>query len=371
MKRRSILVVAALAAIAVIVATTAAQAGRSSMKAVPKVFSVQVADTTGEWVKYNRKTCKYEKVKSLGTHYKAVLRKEPTKYKIAYGPEDQVLPFLLRQNKSIKGALSQIGVDWKLWDNEAVNPAAANTKPVQNAQQIAAYKPRVVLWMNVYSALTPVTMKTFNQACIPVVQFDISPDANAVFFGSDQKASGVVAANFAAKRISARGWDLSQTWIVVGGQVSAFGTAPGSAQERVTAYIDRLTTLLPGITKDRTAVLDCPDTAGCRSVMADWLTAHPQAKFVTGDAVNDQRALGMQAALKAAGFSSNALIIGIGEEPAAVTLIDQGDTIYQGTVQYFPERRGLFAVPLAQDIANDKPVPKSVYVPLGVYSGPK
>ncbi|PWU24070.1 MAG: hypothetical protein C5B48_07550 [Candidatus Rokuibacteriota bacterium] len=355
--------------IAALVAVAAAATSQGRRGAAPKVFGTQVADTSGHWVKYNRSTCKFESVNSVGKHYKAVLRQETQKYRIAYAPEDQVLPFLLRQNKSIKAALTRIGVDWKLWDNQVLNPAVANTQPIQNAQQIAAYKPRVVLWMNVLSALTPASMKIFNDACIPVVQFDIAPDPNSVFFGSNQLASGIVAANFAAKIIKQRNWDLSQTWVVVGGHLSAFGNAPGSAQERVTSYVNQLTKVVKGITPDHTAVLDCPDTAGCRSVMADWLTSHPEAKFITGDAVNDQRELGIYDALKAAGFTNNAVLVGIGEEPAAVTLIDQHDPMYVGSVQYFPERRGLFAVPLAQDIAHDQPVPQALYIPLGVYSG--
>jgi ABC-type sugar transport system substrate-binding protein len=175
-----------------------------------------------------------------------------------------------------------------------------------------------------------------------------------------------VSAQYAAPIIKKRGWNLSQTWIVSTGSVSEFGNGPGSAQERITAFSTELRKLLPGIPASHVTLLDCNTTPICRSDMSDWITAHPQAKYVTGDTVYDIRSLGAYAALKAANFGKNALIIGNGDEPAAKALVKAGDPINAAEIDANEQIGGEYVIPLVEDILAGKPVPSSTFIPVTV-----
>ena len=89
--------------------------------------------------------------------------------------------------------------------------------------------------------------------------------------------------------------------------------------------------------------------------MADWLTAHPQAKYVTGATVYDIRSLGAHAALKAAGFRDNAALVGNGLEPAAKALVDGNDPIMVATLDPGEQNGGKYVIPLALDILAGRP----------------
>jgi ribose transport system substrate-binding protein len=355
-------------AIAVAVPVTALGVGASiGTAATPK--NTMVAATTGKWVKYNKSTCKYVSVKSKGLKYSAVMRKAPAGTNISWGTQDTVYPFTLLLNKDIKKQATAAGVKLKVWDNKGDNTSLNTTEPVKNAQGIVASKPAVNLWMNTYGPLTTKTMNLFNKACIPTVQFYIAPGKNAIYFGNSQPQQGIAAADYVAPIIKARGWDLSQTWIVSTGQLSAFGNDPGSPQERITFFTTQLQKLLPALPKDNVTLIDCTDTANCRTAMADWITAHPQAKFVTGATVYDIRSLGAHAALKAAGFTNNAALVGNGLEPAAKALVDANDPIMVGTEDPGEQNGGRFSIPLALDILAGKAVPTATYIPVSVYCG--
>lgn len=350
-----------LAALAVGASLSTAATGKNTV----------VADTAGKWVKFNMNSCKYVSVKSRGAKYTARMRKAPAGTKISWGTQDTVFPFTLLLNKDIKKQAAAAGVQLRVWDNKGDNSSLNTTEPVKNAEQIVAWKPSVNLWMNTYGPLTPKTMGMFNAArpCIPTVQFYIAPGKNAIYFGNSQPQQGIAAANYVAPIIKKRGWDLKQTWIVSTGQVSAFGNDPGSPEERITYFTKQLQKLLPGLPKNQVTLLDCADTPACRTAMSDWLTAHPQAKFVTGATVYDIRSLGAHAALKAAGFKDNAALVGNGLEPAAKALVDAGDPIMVSTLDPGEQNGGKYVIPLALDILAGKPVPTATYIPVSAYCG--
>jgi ABC-type sugar transport system substrate-binding protein len=339
----------------------------SSIAAAP--ISTVTAGTSGKWVKYDQSTCKYVPTKSMGDKYTAVLTKSSKPYKIAWGTQDTVFPFTLLLNADIEKQAKAAGLDLKVWDNKGNDPSVASTQPVTNASQIVAWHPDLNLWMNTNGPLTAKTMSLFNAAkpCIPTVQFYISPGTNAIYFGNSQPQQGIVAADYAAPIIKKRGWDLAKTWIVSTGSISVFGSAPGSAQERITAFTPELRKLLPGIPANQVTYLDCNTTPACRTSMADWITAHPQAKYIVGDTVYDIRSLGAYAALKAAGFKDNALLVGNGKEPAAVALVKANDPIMVATLDPGEQNGGKYVVALAEDILAGKPVPTGTFIPVTAY----
>ena len=357
--------------IVTVVMVVALGTGASLATAGPVAKNTVIADTSGKWVKFNQKTCKYAATKSLGKKYVAKMRKAPTGTKIAWGTQDTVFPFTLLLNKDIKKQAAAARTQLKVWDNKGDNSSLNTTEPIKNAQGIVAWKPSVNLWMNTYGPLTPKTMDLFNKArpCIPTIQFYIAPGKNAIYFGNSQPQQGIAAADYVAPIIKARKWDLKQTWIVSTGQKSAFGSDPGSPEERITYFTKQLQKLLPGLPKNQVTLLDCADTPACRTAMADWLTAHPQAKYVTGATVYDIRSLGAHAALKAAGFKSNAALVGNGLEPAAKALVNGNDPIMVATLDPGEQNGGKFVIPLALDLLAGKAVPTATYIPVSAYCG--
>ena len=358
-----------LAGVACLVILASAVAAGSSSAAAP--LSKVTADTSGKWVKYNMATCKYAAAPSQGKKYTAVLTKSAKPYKVAWGTQDTVFPFTLLLNKDISAQASRAGLQLKVWDNKGNDQSVSSTQPILNANEIVAWKPDINLWMNTLGPLTAKSMKLFNDAkpCIPTVQFYISPGDNAIYFGNSQPQQGIAAADYAAPIIKKRGWDPSKTWIVSTGSVSAFGNDPGSPQERITYFTTELRKKIPGIPANQVTLLDCNTTPDCRTAMADWITAHPQAKYITGATVYDIRSLGAYAALKAAGFSKNALLIGNGLEPAAKALVDQNDPIMVSTLDPGEQNGGKFVIPLAMDILAGKPVPTGTFIPVSPYCG--
>ena len=103
--------------------------------------------------------------------------------------------------------------------------------------------------------------------------------------------------------------------------------------------------------------------------MADWITAHPQAKYITGATVYDIRSLGAYAALKAAGFKDNAVLVGNGLEPAAKALVDGNDPIMVSTLDPGEQNGGKYVLALAEDILAGKPVPTGTFIPVSAYCG--
>jgi len=363
MKRR-LNYIGVLAVIAVVSA-----AATASVSAAP--ISTVTAGTSGKWVKYDMSTCKYVPTKSLGTKYTAVLTKAAKPYKVAWGTQDTVFPFTILLNKDIAKQAAAAGMSLKVWDNKGNDQSVSSTQPIINAQQIVAYKPDINLWMNTLGPLTAKSMSLFNAAkpCIPTIQFYISPGQNAIYFGNSQPQQGIAAADYAAPIIKKRGWDLAKTWIVSTGSVSAFGNDPGSPQERITYFTTELRKLLPGIPANQVTLLDCNTTPDCRTAMADWITAHPQAKYITGATVYDIRSLGAYAALKAAGFKDNAVLVGNGLEPAAKALVDGNDPIMVSTLDPGEQNGGKYVLALAEDILAGKPVPTGTFIPVSAYCG--
>ena len=95
--------------------------------------------------------------------------------------------------------------------------------------------------------------------------------------------------------------------------------------------------------------------------MADWLTAHPQAKYVTAVThIDSVYSLGLANALRDAGFGDRAIVVGRGGDAGYMKLIAKGDPIVavDGNPQF--TQWGVPIVAMAEDIALGNPVPALV-----------
>lgn len=98
-------------------------------------------------------------------------------------------------------------------------------------------------------------------------------------------------------------------------------------------------------------------------VAQDILQAHPDVNLIFG--VNDPTALGIVAALEAAGKVGQVKVIGFDGQPEAKAAIKSGK-IYADAVQY-PDRIGKLAVERVIKYLSGEPVPLVTLIPTGLY----
>ena len=91
--------------------------------------------------------------------------------------------------------------------------------------------------------------------------------------------------------------------------------------------------------------------------MRNWLTAHPQAKYIIGAAWDDSRAPGMVQALNDAGIKSNGIIVGRATVNTSLETMASGNPTYAADLNMGFTQWGPSMVALAEDIAAGKPVP--------------
>ncbi|HQJ52257.1 MAG TPA: sugar ABC transporter substrate-binding protein [Anaerolineae bacterium] len=109
------------------------------------------------------------------------------------------------------------------------------------------------------------------------------------------------------------------------------------------------------------------DVERCRSVVADFLTAHPNEKIILWTHV-DQMALSCLSAVKGANRLGDVYIAQTGGDPSIFPELRKADSIIVGTASFFPEMWGEDLVPLAIQMLNGEvtapPViePKTIFI---------
>ena len=335
-------------------------------------LSTVTADTSGKWVKYNMATCKYVPTKSLGKKYTAVLTKSAKPYKVAWGTQDTVFPFTLLLNKDIAKQAAARRADAEGLGQQGQRPVGQQHAADPQREQIVAYKPDVNLWMN---TLGPLTAKSMSCSTTPS---RASRRSSSTSRPARTRSTSATASRSRGSPPPTTPRRSSRS--AAGTSRRPGSSAPAPCRRSATTRAARrsgsptsrpqLRKLLPGIPANQVTLLDCNTTPDCRTAMADWITAHPQAKYITGATVYDIRSLGAYAALKAAGFKDNAVLVGNGLEPAAKALVDaerpdHGLDARSGRA----ERREVRACRSRMDILAGKPVPTGTYIPVSPYCG--
>ena len=97
-------------------------------------------------------------------------------------------------------------------------------------------------------------------------------------------------------------------------------------------------------------------------MVSDVLPGIPEAEHIVGTAINDGTALGIIAALEAAGRKDQGIVIGQNADPSAREEMVKEGSIYLGSTAYFPENYGDYLVPAIIDVLECRPLPPSIYV---------
>jgi len=270
-------------------------------------------------------------------------------------------------NPSMRRAAEAAGVELLLLNNAY----PSTTKPLENADTCVTRGADVVVSFNVFGEIAPAIMAKYNEARIPVIAVDVA-HPGSVFYGADNCKTGILAGEFAVQWAKDNGWPLDQIQVVTGSD-PAVGGAPAC---RNTGFVDAIKAAVPEIPEanfhdvdTRTGELGA--VAGAIAAMTDWLTAHPDARYIVSTSINDDRAYGIAQAMTQAGRGDpkvDGIVVGKNAETVALNAIRAGDSPLVGTVSFFGNRYGDYLVPLAIDVLAGNAVPSIVSVPHEVIS---
>lgn len=356
----------ALALVGVTTALVVSTALAATMKFKPgKVLETHATVSfKGPWYVYNKSACRFRVTAKHPKAYVSQLRRQPG-MRLAYSPEGTQTAFDKTLNDVTRRAAVKAGMKFFQFSNEY----PSTTLPLQAADQAKTVKADVVISANVQPDLYPAIQKKYEQSCIPFLdEYKVPGTKNVPAFQADNFLTGAVMAAAAAKIIKKRGWPVKQTWVVTC-QDPNNTTQPGTVYDILRGYRQTLAKQL-GIPNDHIAAPDlvCDfklGAEGARQAVADWLTAHPDAKYVTvGTYIDDIYGQGAANALRQAGFGSRGLVVGRGGGEASLKLIASNDPIFAVDGNPVFTGWGSPIVAMAQAIALGRPVPALVSPPV-------
>jgi hypothetical protein len=243
------------------------------------------------------------------------------------------------------------------------NAYPSTTAPLRVVGEANTVKATSVIEANVVPSQYPAIQAAFKKACIPWLnEYNVPGSKDIPVFQTDNRLTGVDMAKAAVPIMKSRGWVAKDTYIVTCAD-PAVGTNAGGVYDIDRGYRETVAKLFPG-SHVATPDLGCSFTKGvdgARATMANWLTAHPQAKYVTAVShVDSIYSLGMANALRDANYGNRAIVAGRGGDAGYMKLIAQGDPIVavDGNPQF--THWGVPIVAMAEDLALGNPVPALV-----------
>jgi ABC-type sugar transport system substrate-binding protein len=344
--------------VATIVAATVLAGVFAQQAIAEEVIASATFDVTSpEYLKWSKETCQFEPAEGKGP-YVAEVRKSDTPIRIVFTPEEQTNPVFVAQAKKLVELGKQANVEVTVLDNAFPD----TMRPVQNADQAVQMKVDLVLSELIMPDLNPAVQQKYKDACIPMVNIFGMPKYPypAPTIQAIHRENGVTMAKAAIDIIKAKGWSADQIWIVsCGDPVTA--TGPGTAEDLMLGFADTVKAAF-GIPDDHISpVLVCSQAngpLGSKEAVTDWLTAHPNAKYVVASAWNDVKAFGMAQALEAAGYTSeNALTAGRDANTEQLAAMKAGSILQVNLDLKLIDGWPVAMIGVAQDILAGKPVP--------------
>lgn len=313
--------------------------------------------TSPEYVKWNKDTCQFEPAEGKGP-YVAQMRKSSKPIRIVFTPEEQTNPVFVAQAKKLVELGKQANVEVTVLDNAFPD----TMRPVQNADQAVQMKVDLVLSELIMPDLNPAVQQKYKDACIPMVNIFGMPNYPypAPTIQAIHRENGVTMAKAAIDIIKAKGWPADQIWVVsCGDPVTAKG--PGTAEDLMLGFADTVKAAFNIPDDHISPVLVCSQAngpLGSKEATTDWLTAHPQAKYVVGSAWNDVKAFGMAQALEAAGYTpDNALTAGRDANTEQLAAMKSGSILQVNLDLKLIDGWTVAMIGVVEDILEGKPVP--------------
>jgi ribose transport system substrate-binding protein len=305
------------------------------------------------WV-YDGDSGRYEVVEGDATEpYVPNLRAFPEGTTIGFAEGLAAIPFSNAINRGVYRLADELGYSVVYCDNN-YDAALAITC----AETIAQQAPDFVIESNWQAGAADAVMAIFDAARIPAVTIDVV-HPNAIFLGADNWTSGFLAGEAAANHATAAD-RCGESWVLV-------GVNPGegdAANERLTGFIEGVQSVCGVIPEERIdeILTDQQTSEQSLTLATDWLTAHPEAGFVLASTIDDARSDGVARALAQSGRAGVAVGIGCDDIGIAATRIPVDENHFLGCVAYFPEKYPDYAISIAADVLEGRPVPQEVHL---------
>ncbi len=274
----------------------------------------------------------------------------------------------VNQAEMFKTQAEALGATVEIYDN---NGDAVTM--MSNADLMIASQPDVIVEYAPVADATDRVGDKFAEAGIPCIALNV-PVKGCNFFNFDQPYLAGLGAEAMAEQMAARGWDGSNTTVVIG-QASELGETVNIA---VTSFYAKLSELVPGMTKvaaadikPTTTVINeqgiqadlglTPDTG--YDGMLTVLQTIPADRNIIVYPVSDDTTVGVIRALESAGRADAAMVSGYGGNPGALDALREGPiwvTEQMGFFAYW----GQFALAMVAAVEQGMDIPELTSPPM-------
>lgn len=232
---------------------------------------------------------------------------------------------------------------------------------IRNADIMLSREPDGFIQFQADADVNEMIAEDFGEANIPILAIDV-PVPNAPFMGIDNWEVAQLAGEFAIKEIEELwgGWEAVDLIVLLqnpaGGEVTMMrseGFADAFIQEFGEDEAEEKIVRTDG---------GIGEAGEAREAMSDVLAANPAANNIVVTTLNDQMMQGAISALEMMGYDPGTDVIAAsqGADDVGQTLIREGRI--NGSIAYFPERYGEYAVPGMVALMEGKEVPDEIFV---------
>ena len=308
-------------------------------------------DAVFPWT-YNFDTATFEAGDSPAATFDPSTRTATRDYEIAWVSGWADLEFSQYVRDSIERTAAASGVHVGAICDSRFDPE----KALACAETVAQSDPDAVIFSNWRSEAAESSMEVFDEAGIPVVTIDLW-HPNAIFFGADNYVSGAIA-GINSGLYALEAWNCEDARVLLARNPAA-GEVPNL---RTSGFADGVQTVCGAdLPVSRIDVDGSP--RGAFEATVNWLEDNPHVEHVLATSLDDVVAVPMSRAMEQAGRSGVAA--GHGAQPNSIERLNEGPpeaTRYLGSVAYFPELYGVYAVAALIDILEGRAVPQEIHM---------
>lgn len=286
--------------------------------------------------------------------YVADPRPLPEGSRVGFAEGWAAIPFSFAINQRLYGLADELGFEVAYCDTEF-----DAEKAVACAEQLVTQGPTFVINSSWQAGAAPAVAAIYDAAKVPAISIDVV-HPNQIFLGADNYTSGFIGGQAAGEKAMADG-RCADVWVLLGENP---GEGAG-ANERLSGFADGVQTVCGALPADRISreLFDAGTGDQALTKATDWLTAHPQAGYVLSTSIDDARADGVAKALTQSAREGYAVGLGCDDIGVASTKANATEANhFLGCVAYYPERYPDYAISIAADLAEGKPVPQEIHL---------
>lgn len=269
------------------------------------------------------------------------------KVTIGFANLDESNPFCVAVRQNMEEAVAAKG-----WDIVVVDNQSDPQKIVENADLMVTKKVDYFVDFIVLDAVQEAVKEKMEEAGIPLMTVDGSPQEGIPYFGVDNPGEGRITGCGLAEKVNEL-WD-GQIDLVILVELPGAGEAVAARTEKI---IDGLRETID-VPDDIIIRVDGNNTTeDAQKVVADTLTANPDKKHIVIGCLNDPNGLGALNAVQAANREDEVLIGSNGCESIYVEHIYANpDSCWVGSSASFPETYGDCIVELIEKALNGEEI---------------